>query len=198
MPVATVAITGRRAADDAISKTFGSRACSAHTPSPIRPGPLGAKLSEEIASNGFPIATAATAVATRGRLVEVYPHPALLSLLQRNYRVPYKVSNARRYWPAKTREERLDCILRELAAIYNALTSSFGSLPFPLPSAVDIRALSHLKRYEDALDALICAWVGVRYLDGAAIALGNDTAAIWCPLDIVSTQLAARSDGTKG
>lgn len=38
MPVATTPITGRRAADKAISTTFGGRGCSVHTPNAQRPG----------------------------------------------------------------------------------------------------------------------------------------------------------------
>jgi predicted RNase H-like nuclease len=40
---------------------------------------------------------------------------------------------------------------------------------------------SGLKRYEDALDALVCAWVGAKYLLGEAVAYGDGTAAIWVP-----------------
>ena len=39
-----------------------------------------------------------------------------------------------------------------------------------------------LKRYEDAIDALICCWVGTLYAKGNAKPLGDDTEAIWCPL----------------
>ena len=50
-----------------------------------------------------------------------------------------------------------------------------------LPSAEDLSSFSHLKRYEDTIDALICAWVGMKYLDGKAHAYGDETAAIWVP-----------------
>jgi len=35
-------------------------------------------------------------------------------------------------------------------------------------AACEFAAFSSLKRYEDALDGLICAWVGMRYLAGEA------------------------------
>jgi hypothetical protein len=38
-----------------------------------------------------------------------------------------------------------------------------------------------LKRYEDALDALISAWVGVEFINGRAIPYGDDAAAVWVP-----------------
>lgn len=40
---------------------------------------------------------------------------------------------------------------------------------------------SGLKRYEDSLDALVCAWAGAKYLEGAAMPYGDATAAIWVP-----------------
>jgi hypothetical protein len=48
-----------------------------------------------------------------------------------------------------------------------------------------------LKRYEDTLDALVCAWLGFRFLAGKTLPLGDETAAIWCPWDVVQ---AAPSD----
>ena len=194
MPIAIVPITGRRAADDVVSKTFGGRACSAHTPNSIRPGPLGATLSQGLVAAGFPIATTTTVAAAPQHLLEVYPHPALLSLLRRGYRVPYKVSKARRYWPSLPPAQRIHSLLLELGAIHGALSAVFGPLGIPLPPAASVRTLSELKRYEDALDALVCAWVGVRYLEGATVALGDGTAAIWCPLDVVSSPTCRVSD----
>lgn len=43
------------------------------------------------------------------------------------------------------------------------------------------RPFARLKRHEDALDALICAWVGVQYLAGSIRAFGDEDAAIWTP-----------------
>jgi hypothetical protein len=31
------------------------------------------------------------------------------------------------------------------------------------------------------IDALVCAWVGMKYLAGEAVAYGDETAAIWVP-----------------
>jgi predicted RNase H-like nuclease len=41
--------------------------------------------------------------------------------------------------------------------------------------------VSGLKRYEDSLDSLVCAWVGMTYLKGETVAYGDHTAAIWMP-----------------
>ena len=37
------------------------------------------------------------------------------------------------------------------------------------------------QHYEDTLDALISAWVGIECLVGRGDAFGDSTAAIWCP-----------------
>ncbi|HEX9736150.1 MAG TPA: DUF429 domain-containing protein [Thermoanaerobaculia bacterium] len=185
MPVATQRFSSRRVADDAISAEFGSRWCSTHTPNTARPGLLGARLSSAIFASGYELATTATAVAETKRLIEVYPHPAMLSLLQRPRRIPYKVGKSRKYWPQLMIRDRIAALLREFEAIHRALGQVFGPLSLDLPLPDDVPYLTRLKRYEDALDALVCAWVGVEYLRGRTVPLGDETAAIWCPADIV-------------
>ncbi|MGH9429836.1 MAG: DUF429 domain-containing protein [Terriglobia bacterium] len=183
MPVATVPITGRRAADNAISKMFGSRGCSTHSPGTERPGGLGAALSREFQSLGYTIATASDPPGALDRLIEVYPHPALLSLLGRDERVRYKVSKAGKYWPDLQASERRKAILRELHAIRAGLQAEFGLFGLPLPPLSTITTQRMLKRFEDALDAVVCAWVGTRYIEVKALPFGDSTAAIWCPAD---------------
>jgi predicted RNase H-like nuclease len=105
--------------------------------------------------------------------------------MKRAQRVPYKVSKSRRYWPEFTVRQRIEALLKEFQDIRNALTNLFGPVAVPLPPAADVESLSSLKRYEDALDALVCAWVGVQFLLERSIPLGDGTAAIWCPRDVV-------------
>lgn len=188
MPVATVPFSSRRKADDAISREFGSRWCSAHTPSSSRPGPVGAWLSSTLIASGFPLATTTTPSGETSRLVEVYPHPALLSLLRSSRRVPYKVCKSGRYWPELAVRDRIAALLCVFTAIAQALSRVFGPIGFALPPAREVPSLSSLKRYEDGLDALVCAWVGVEYLRRRTVALGDETAAIWCPADVVGAQ----------
>lgn len=185
MPLSTVPFHSRREADNAISREFGGRWCSAHSPTKSRPGRLGACLSNDFIAAGYTLATTETPKCSTPRLLEVYPHPALLSLLKRDRRVPYKVSKSLKYWPDFDVNERIKALLQVFQQIYSALSPILGALPFEMPSPNKIRYLSHLKSYEDALDSLICAWVGVEYLEGRAIPLGDDTAAIWCPRDVV-------------
>lgn len=183
MPIATVPIATRRCADSAISRQFGRAGCSTHTPNSARPGPVGSSLPTAFADAGFPVAITATKPGLPHHLVEVYPHPALLSLLGCTYRVPYKVSKARRYWRGLnvTNAQRVGLLLLEFQRIYDALVAVFGPLGFSLPPIGSVDTLSALKRFEDTLDAVVCAWVGARYMEGEAVAWGDETAAIWCP-----------------
>ncbi len=181
MPIATMPFSQRRGADQAVSKAYGARGCSAHSPGIQRPGPLGAKLSSRFAELGYPIATAQTLPGAPRHLLEVYPHPALLKLLNRTYRVPYKVSKSGKYWRGATVEARISSLLDEFAMILAAVRTRIEGVNLSLPSPDAVTTLAELKRFEDALDALVCCWVGASYMAGHAHPLGDHTAAIWCP-----------------
>jgi len=195
MPVARTPFATRREADRAVSREFSSRWCAAHSPTPTRPGPLGARISEALSAAGYELATMATPSPGGRQFLEVYPHPALLSLLKRSQRVPYKVSKSRKYWPGESAPGRIRNLLSEFTAIRDALADVFDGLNVELPDPGTVKSLSALKRYEDALDALVCGWVGVEYLAGRTVPLGNDDAAIWCPADVVRTGKPGRAAG---
>lgn len=103
MPLSRVPIVGRRAADRAVSRRFGSAGCSTHSPSPSRPGKVGRHLQECFEAADYALATSLAPAADHRTLVEVYPHPALLQLMSVDRRVPYKVCNRRRYSPGAHR-----------------------------------------------------------------------------------------------
>ena len=113
--------------------------------------------------------------------MEVYPHPALITLTEASYRLPYKVSRSRRYWPDRTPAERRANLLAQFEEILMALSVEIHEIPIELPEPNSGVSTSGLKRYEDSLDALVCAWVGAKYLEGDAEPYGDDAAAIWVP-----------------
>jgi len=181
IPLARKEITTRRPSDSAISKAFGGKGCSAHSPNSTRPGPISNSLARQLKSNGFELETTVSASKTVPRAIEVYPHPALLTLLNRDYRVPYKVGNSSKYWRGESVRQRIARLIDEFTYIYNRLAEELGNFPFDLPSPSDVYNLNYLKRYEDALDALVCAWVGQQHLLGQTTAYGNHDSAIWVP-----------------
>lgn len=181
MPLSTKPITERRTADAAISRAYGGRGAAVHSPSSERPGIISDQLTRDFAAMGFPLATGDTPFGTPHRLVEVYPHPALMTLTGVNYRLPYKVSRSRRYWPKSSPAERRARLLTQFGEIASALKGEIRDIPIELPDPDITISTSGLKRYEDSLDALVCAWVGAKYLLGEAVPYGDGTAAIWVP-----------------
>jgi len=178
MPLAVTPIEGRRAADNQVARAFGAYGCSPHSPNSVRPGRMGLRLQEGFAACGFPLTVAAGSLPA---LIEVYPHPALLVLLSARYRIRYKVGRSRRYWPSASAPARREALLRQFARIHDALAGEIVNIDLVLPVPSDVPTLAGLKRYEDALDALVCAWVGAKYFVGEAVAHGDSTAAIWIP-----------------
>lgn len=183
MPVSRVNITGRRPADDAVSRHFGAAGCSTHSPSALRPGVLGQNLTEAFERRGYPLATTSSRGPGTRALYEVYPHPALLLLLDEQYRIPYKVAKSSTYWPGVALAQRHERIVALWHQILGALGSSIIGIDLVLPSVAAAGALTsaYLKRYEDALDALIGGWIGIQLLEGRGTPYGDELAAIWIP-----------------
>lgn len=182
MPVATVPIVGRRAADNDVSRQFGAAGCGTHSPSAQRPGRLGQRFSQQFSQLGFRLATAPMPEhPILPALIEVYPHVALLTLCGDHMRLPYKASKTANYWPDTPIQERVELLLATWTRIRGCLSEAVlgvaDALPLPPPGLT----FSALKSYEDALDAAVCAWVGLRYARGCAQPFGDVTSAIWAP-----------------
>jgi predicted RNase H-like nuclease len=178
MPLATVPVVARRDCDNQIARAFGKFGCGVHSSTPERPGRVSSELLAEFARTGFELAVCGSQVRDR-QVIEVYPHIAVMQLLNESYRVPYKVGRAAQYWPLETPPERRGRIRRNLARILTALERRFATIPLTLPPRT--AGPTELKRFEDALDAVVCAWIGTQYLEGNCRAYGDHTAAIWVP-----------------
>ena len=187
MPLATTRIISRRAADTAISSRFGTKGCAVHSPSAERPGAIADQLRADFAALGYPLQTNGNKQAAPA-LIECYPHVALLALLKRDYRVPYKVSRSGKYWKAEklTRRERIERLLEQFQAIKAGLDEHIRGIPDFIPEPSEVRTLASLKPVEDMLDGLICAWIGIEHLEGRTVGLGDDTAAIWIPQALIN------------
>jgi predicted RNase H-like nuclease len=178
MPLSAKPITGRRESDNAVSRAYGGRKCSTHTPSESRPGKMSDRLRGEFKRMGYPLQT--TSITTPG-LVEVYPHPALVELARAPERFPYKLSKVRKYWPELSPAERRvrlysewDRIIALLQGELRGVASFFRHFNLS-GSGVEVKA------YEDALDAVICTWIAIKILEGQAEPFGDSESAIWIP-----------------
>lgn len=183
MPVSLAPIRSRRASDNAVSQKFGGQGCGTHSPSEVRPGDIGSQLTDRFKELGYVVATTDTPVGTTYVLAEVYPHPALLHLLGKDYRIKYKIGRANEYWPEKTPAERRRRIVKNWRKIIDELSLTVNKIDLPLPAKADLEShpSTSLKRFEDAVDALVCGWVGIKYLEGDCTAYGDESAAIWIP-----------------
>ena len=179
MPLSLDPITARRASDNAVSRAWGARHCGTHSPSELRPGAISDELREGFEQLGYRLLT--TGVATPG-LIEVYPHPALVELVGASHRLPYKTSRMRAYWPGATRQERRTRLLEEWRRIVTHLDGEMAAVGRLLPLPHANSPVAALKGFEDMLDAVICAWVGICVLEGRAAAFGDERSAIWIPL----------------
>jgi len=182
MPVATTEIRGRRVADNSISEFFGKAKCATHSPTPARPGRQSELLRDRCFSEGFKLATSDTRPKSLNHLIEVYPHPALLTLLEETERIPYKVTKTKTYWPDDSLDSRKGKVLGEMTRIRDALARSISGIDLTLPErAGGVESIASLKPFEDRLDALVCAWLGIKFLKGQIKPYGDRTAAIWVP-----------------
>jgi predicted RNase H-like nuclease len=178
MPLSYSPIMGRRKSDDEVSRAYEARGSAAHSPSATRPGRIGRELRKGFRMAGYPLLTHE---ARPPGVIEVYPHPALIELTGVEQRLPYKATKARCYWGWATPAQRRDLLFWEWGGIVNLLRQELAgieaALPLPSHQARDVE----LRAYEDALDAIICAWAAVCALDGRAVAFGDDSSAIWIP-----------------
>lgn len=182
IPISTVDFSTRRIADEKVSRAFGAMGCSTHSPTKKRPGLIGKIISSEFVGMGLTIATEETLRSKTDCILEVYPHPAILKLLNIDYRLKYKVSRSNRFWHNTTVRYRIEKLIQQFNRIYNALCDEIECIPDFLPKANSTYTLAELKKYEDVLDALVCAWVGIKYYEGSAEPFGDNTAAIWIPV----------------
>jgi predicted RNase H-like nuclease len=174
MPVSTVPITQRRECDNIVSRKFGANRAGTHSPTEERPGKVSSDFSKAMDDAGFKLA-AHQAAPTPTQYIEVYPHTALLRLTGDKYRLEYKEGKRSKYWPDASIPERKTNLLRVWERIVGAIEEQVGEVGIPIIGPIS------LKPVEDAIDAVICAWVGHQFQIGRAESLGDQTSAIWTP-----------------
>ncbi|MEO5759510.1 MAG: DUF429 domain-containing protein [Mesorhizobium sp.] len=179
MPLSLLPIISRRASDDAVSTAYGNRWASTHTPSATRPGKISDDLRIGFAQRGYLLQTSGN---VSGGLIEVYPHPALIEFSAAERRLPYKFGNRRKYWPDQSSYDRVLNIWLQMRAIVGILENEVAGVDDMLPLLNWASASAkEWKAYEDTLDAVVCAAVGICVLEGRAIPFGDKNSSIWVP-----------------
>jgi predicted RNase H-like nuclease len=193
MPLSHVPITGRRPCDNAVSRAYGARKCGTHSASAVRPGAISDTLSAAFGACGYPLRT--VTIQTPG-IIEVYPHPALVELSGATVRLPYKISRSAQYWPALDPGQRRLALYRQWANIVALLETRIDGVARALPGLEPGASGLAAKAYEDKIDAIVCAWVAIRALEGQAIRFGDEVSAIWIPAPL-HPRIAIASDETR-
>lgn len=178
MPMSLEPITGRRASDSAVSRAYGGRKCSTHSPSAERPGKISDQLRLDMEQHGYALNTTTI---SESALIEVYPHPALVELAKSPERLPYKVHKIRNYWPSLPPAERRNQLMLQWRSIITLLGDQLNGVKAALPLPSISAPVSELKSYEDMIDAVVCAWAGICALSGKAKPYGDQDSAIWIP-----------------
>lgn len=178
MPLALEPILARRCCDTVVSKTFGARGCATHSPTAQRPGKVSSAFVSDAMTAGFTLRTRSPDPGDGRALLEVYPHVALLELCRADFRLPYKLSTRHKNFRDLDASGRLEAVREEWNKILVCLQRRID-----LHLEIDCagKSLRHWKAWEDAIDAVVCCWVGLEWLAGRALAYGNDDAAIWAP-----------------
>jgi predicted house-cleaning noncanonical NTP pyrophosphatase (MazG superfamily)/predicted RNase H-like nuclease len=180
IPLSPFPITGRRAAEHLISVKYGRYGASTHSPNKERPGLISQRIFKQLKECEFNFAYK---YEEEPVFIEVYPHAAIIELLNLHKRLPYKVSKKCKYWPEASTEERNKKLIQNLNYLRNELSKWVPNIADYLHelNASEKYSNKYFKGYEDALDSIICAIVGCFYMDHEAEAYGDEKGAIWVP-----------------
>ncbi len=188
-PLVVTNRTGRRPCETLVSTMFGRFDAGAHSsnlslPS-FREGPRGARVAALLTLDVDPDFPPREPVR---RAIEVYPHPATVTLFNLDRIIPYKQK------PGRSAEDRRAAMLTLMAHIASLATAT----PSLIVAGCDDWAVAHdavstaqthaeLNRWEDAVDAVLCAYIGLHrwwHGDAESAVLGDvATGYIVVPLD---------------
>jgi predicted RNase H-like nuclease len=200
-PLVVPNLTGRRHCETLVSRVFGRYAAGAHSSNrslpAFRDGPRAGRLAAALDLSADPLFSPRTPVR---RALEVYPHPATVTLFGLDRVLPYKAKQGRT--PASRRVAMLELVDRTaaLAAAEPALRVDrcAGWARARAAVAAATRHL-HLEQEEDALDAVLCGYVALHrwtHGDDRSAVLGDaDTGYVVVPLDDRARRRLAELEG---
>jgi len=188
LPLSPEPMLARRTCDNLVSSLYGKRGAAVHSPTDEQLSRISGKVFDQLTRRGYDLnLTAPAELPQRGLFMEVYPHIAIIELLQLPYRLPYKVHKRSTYWKNATAPERLRNICGSLEALRLAIAENMAGVTELLPPISEVIdeagcAVNVLKGYEDTLDAVVCGWMGYKYACGEAVGYGDHKGMIWGPV----------------
>ena len=123
------------------------------------------RLHRDLRAAGFRAVTTPGASPARS-LIEVDPCAAVMALTARVRPVQYKASNTQTYWPGLSRAARFHLLVQQWRSILWRLGKQARGIEVPLPRSPEHWNFSRLRRFEDAINALACAWMATEFLTG--------------------------------
>lgn len=148
-----------------------------------------APVASATAGDGGKALAAVSSPAPDGRwFFETYPHAAIIEMMQLSRRLPYKVGKRGSFWPYAPAETRWRWAAVQLDVLRAGLDQVIEGVATAVPSAQELLAATEkrrgpiLKGVEDALDAVVCAWVAHELQAGRTQAFGDADGAILLPL----------------
>ena len=184
MPIASYHIKQRRACETEISKAYGGKGASTHNPNENRPGLISVELFNRLTESGYNWMTSGKEQNDKS-LIEVYPHTAIIEYLNLDYRYEYKVSKKNKFksWSSLSASQKNEKLIENLQNLVVQLAKRVPNI-YNFFIKLDSKkkySVNQLKGYEDAIDSVVCALVGMDFLFGNAIGYGNDKGTIWVP-----------------
>lgn len=151
--------SGQRACERALSKEYGSRKSSCHASNnALYPNAASTRLAKYLSGRGF---AHLGHPAEEKWQIECYPHPAIIELFGLPERLWYKKGKVEE---KKQGQVRLSRYIRALkASEVVALKTCPGISGYLDEEWILSRSGKAIKQNEDALDSMICAYIGALY-----------------------------------
>jgi predicted RNase H-like nuclease len=154
-PLIIINATGQRPCETAVGTRYGAREASCHT-SNLRlfPNAPSVALAEDLVSAGYVHAPEAPESASK-LLLEVYPHAALVALFDLPKSLKYKKGNLTQ------KQFGLGVLAAHIRKLFNATPALVPNALLEELLSRDLTRLprSDLKKHEDLLDAVVCAYL---------------------------------------
>lgn len=165
-PLIVPNLTGRRDCERVISRCYGGRHAGAHSSNRSMPAfANGGRAHALVQRLGLDVDPVLDVGASVRRAIEMYPHPAIVTLLSLDRALAYKSKSTRSVATRKRAFESLFAGLEGLSHTQPALrvetSPRWTGLRRDMASAAGNAALD---RIEDEVDAYVCAYVGLFYL----------------------------------
>lgn len=159
-PLRVPNVGGRRCAEAEIGSMFARYHAGAHPANRTRLAPNGVvrgeALVERLEALGFAHHPEVAALAPTRQIVEVYPHPAMVSIFELDRIVKYK---ARPALSPEARRTGFHDYHRYLAGLATGQPALYGADELLDRDLAGLRGAA-LKGHEDQLDGLMCAYIG--------------------------------------